>query len=69
LRAFSLTWLGYNWLRMAKAASKQPQSLMAQAKLATAKYFASRVLTSVPSLCANATIPAASLMALPAEAL
>ncbi len=69
LRAFSLTWLGYNWLRMAKAAAKQPEQLTAQAKLATAKYFASRLLPAVPTLCANATIPATALMALPAEAL
>ncbi|MGQ0618403.1 MAG: acyl-CoA dehydrogenase C-terminal domain-containing protein [Panacagrimonas sp.] len=69
LHAFALTWLGHNWLRMVQAVKSHPDPRFAAAKRATAEYFATRVLTSVPTLCANAVRPAASLMALPAEAL
>ncbi|MGQ0622992.1 MAG: acyl-CoA dehydrogenase family protein [Panacagrimonas sp.] len=69
LRAFALTWLGYNWLRMAQAARRHHDARFTQAKLATADYFATRVLSSVPSLCANAVRPASALMALAVDAL
>ena len=69
LRAFSLTMLGYNWLRMANAASSGNDAAFKQAKLATAQFFAERLLSQVPSLCANARQPADTMMALPAESL
>jgi alkylation response protein AidB-like acyl-CoA dehydrogenase len=62
LRAFSLTYLGYNWLRMAKAASASGDEAFKRSKLATAQFFASRMLPQVRSLCANVRSPAADLM-------
>ena len=69
LRAFALTYLGYNWLRMAQAAQGTDDPAFAAAKRATAEYFATRLLTQVPVLCANATQPASNLMDLPAQSL
>jgi alkylation response protein AidB-like acyl-CoA dehydrogenase len=66
LRAFALTLLGYNWLRMAKAAAKQGDKGYAQAKRVTAEFFAQRLLPQVHTLCGAVRNPAASLMALPA---
>uniref|UniRef100_UPI0025E7BA0B acyl-CoA dehydrogenase C-terminal domain-containing protein n=1 Tax=Nevskia sp. TaxID=1929292 RepID=UPI0025E7BA0B len=65
-RAFSLTYLGYNWLRMAKAASNSSDEIFKQQKLNTAQFFAARMLPQVMSLCANVRQPASELMALDA---
>jgi alkylation response protein AidB-like acyl-CoA dehydrogenase len=61
-RAFCLTYLGYNWLRMAKAAHAQPDERFRQSKLATAEFFATRMLSQVPALLANVRQDADSLM-------
>lgn len=53
LRAFALTWLGYNWLRMAGAALKRGDDDFAQGKLATANFYAAKMLPEVHSLCAS----------------
>jgi alkylation response protein AidB-like acyl-CoA dehydrogenase len=66
-RAFALTYLGYNWLRMAKAAHAQSDELFRQVKLATAEYFATRMLSQVPAMLDNVRQPAAPLMALDAR--
>lgn len=65
-RAFCLTYLGYNWLRMAKAAMAGGDELFKQQKLTTAQFFAQRMLPQVQSLCANVRMPAADLMKLEA---
>lgn len=62
LRAFSLTYLGYNWLRMAKAAEKSSDAAFRDAKSATAQFFASRMLPQVHTLCANVRLTADELM-------
>jgi alkylation response protein AidB-like acyl-CoA dehydrogenase len=69
LRAFSLTYLGFNWLRMAKAAANHSDAAFREAKLNTAQFFASRMLPQVQLLCATVRTPAASLMQLSAEVL
>jgi alkylation response protein AidB-like acyl-CoA dehydrogenase len=69
LKAFSLTYLGYNWLRMAKAAAALGDAGYRDAKIATARYFATRMLTKVPGLCATVRMPIDGLMSLDAEAL
>lgn len=66
-RAFALTYLGYNWLRMAKAAHAQADEVFRQSKLATAEYFATRMLSQVPAVLDNVRQPAAPLMALDAR--
>jgi alkylation response protein AidB-like acyl-CoA dehydrogenase len=66
LRAFSLAMLGYNWLRMAKAAAKRGDKSFAQAKRVTAEFFAQRLLPQVHTLCSAVRNPAKSLMELPA---
>jgi alkylation response protein AidB-like acyl-CoA dehydrogenase len=66
LRAFALTVLGYNWLRMARAAAKHSDKGYAQAKRATAEYFAQRLLPQVRTLGSAVRNSAQSLMALPA---
>ena len=66
LRAFALTYLGFNWLRMAKAASASGDEGFKQAKLATAQFFAQRMLPQVRLLCANVRSPAGELMKLDA---
>ena len=66
LRAFSLTYLGFNWLRMAEAADKLPDAAHRQNKLITAQFFAARMLPMVGALCANVRIPASELMELAA---
>jgi len=66
LRAFALTMLGYNWLRMAKAAAKGGDKGYAQAKRVTAEFFAQRLLPQVHTLCGAVRNPAQSLMELPA---
>ncbi|HEX4872363.1 MAG TPA: acyl-CoA dehydrogenase family protein [Nevskiaceae bacterium] len=67
-RAFCLTYLGYNWLRMAKAAMKSEDELFRRSKLATAEYFASRMLPAVGSLCANVRQSPEALMSLESAA-
>jgi hypothetical protein len=69
LRAFALTYLGYNWLRMAQAARATEDAGYARSKLVTAQYFATRVLPQVPALCGNAHHSATELVALPADLL
>lgn len=67
-RAFALTYLGFNWLRMVRAA-KGADASFRNGKLVTAKFFASRMLSQVAGLCANVTQPCADLMELATEAL
>ncbi|MEW6166221.1 MAG: acyl-CoA dehydrogenase family protein [Pseudomonadota bacterium] len=67
LRAFSLTYLGWNWLRMARAAEKTGDAAFAKAKHVTAEYFATRMLSQVPALLANVRASAAPMMALDAQ--
>ncbi len=66
LRAFALTYLGYNWLRMAKAAAAQSDGAMRAAKFATAKFYATRMLSQVSALLTNVRAPAAEPMQLDA---
>jgi alkylation response protein AidB-like acyl-CoA dehydrogenase len=66
LRAFALTYLGYNWLRMAQAAAAHADRSLRDAKLATASFFASRMLSQVSALLANVRSPAAEPMQLDA---
>lgn len=66
LRAFSLCYLGYNWLRMAKAAIRSDDDGFKQSKLATAEFFATRMLPQVMSLCDNVKSPVEGLMKLDA---
>ncbi len=65
-RAFCLTYLGFNWLRMAKAAMAGSDEIFKQQKLTTAQFFASRMLPQVHTLCANVRSSAAELMKLDA---
>jgi alkylation response protein AidB-like acyl-CoA dehydrogenase len=67
-RAFALTYLGYNWLRMAKAAHRSADENFKRVKLATAEYFATRMLTQVPGLCVAVRNAASGLMQVPASA-
>ncbi|MDE2149250.1 MAG: acyl-CoA dehydrogenase C-terminal domain-containing protein [Gammaproteobacteria bacterium] len=69
LRAFALTYLGYNWLRMAKAAAASDNVTLRDTKLATAQFFAGRMLPLVPALCAILQQPAAEPMRLEDAAL
>ncbi len=64
LRAFALTYLGFNWLRMAKAASALGDENFKAGKLATAQFFAARMLPQVHGLCANVRSSAGELMQL-----
>ncbi|MGH8530078.1 MAG: acyl-CoA dehydrogenase family protein [Nevskiales bacterium] len=66
LRAFSLAMLGYNWLRMAAAALKSDDANFRAAKLATASFFATRLLPQVDSLCVMAQAGGDSVMELAA---
>ncbi len=63
-RAFALTYLGWNWLRMARAASAGGDASFAQIKQVTAEYFATRMLSQVPALLANVRESAAPMMEL-----
>jgi alkylation response protein AidB-like acyl-CoA dehydrogenase len=65
-RAFCLAYLGYNWLRMAKAAASNKDAGFRQGKRVTAEFFAQRMLSQVPALLANVRNPVADLMALDA---
>ena len=66
LKAFSLTMLGYNWVRMSRAAAPSPESGFRAAKLATAEFFATRLLPEVHMRCAAVRAPAESAMQLDA---
>ncbi|MGH8481764.1 MAG: acyl-CoA dehydrogenase C-terminal domain-containing protein [Nevskiaceae bacterium] len=66
LRAFALTMLGYNWLRMARAAARSDDKAFAQAKRVTAEFFAQRLLPQVHALCGIVRNSAAAQMELPA---
>jgi alkylation response protein AidB-like acyl-CoA dehydrogenase len=66
LKAFSLTMLGYNWSRMARAAAKSPEQGFRAAKLATAEFFTTRLLPQVGTLCAALRAPVENLMKLEA---
>jgi hypothetical protein len=66
LRAFALTLLGYNWLRLARAAARSGDAPFARAKRATAEFFAQRQLPLVRALCGVVRNPAQALMELPA---
>ncbi len=66
-RAFCLTYLGYNWLRMSKAAKQHPDEAFRQAKQATAEFFVSRMLPHVHTLLDTVRAPVTAQMELPAE--
>ena len=68
-RAFALTYLGYNWLRMAQAANAQGDEVFKAGKLATAKFFATKLLPQVGGLCATVKDGAGDFMALPVASL
>ena len=67
LRAFSLVYLGYAWIRMAQAAQNHPDADFKEAKLATAKFFAARMLPEVKALCTDAMVGGDTVMALAAD--
>ena len=69
LRAFSLVYLGYNWLRMAQAAAAQGDEGFKAAKLTTARFFASKLLTQVTPLCETVKSGSGDFMNLPAAQL
>ena len=66
LRAFALTMLGYNWLRMARAAARGPDKDFARAKRVTAEFFAQRLLPQVATLCSAVRNSSKAQMELPA---
>ena len=65
LRAFALAMLGYEWLRIARAAARSGDPAFAQAKRVTAEFFAQRLLPQVHALCGVVRNSAASAMELP----
>jgi alkylation response protein AidB-like acyl-CoA dehydrogenase len=65
-RAFALTYLGWNWLRMARAAEGSGDAAFAKTKRVTAEYFATRMLSQVPALLANVRESASAMMELDA---
>ena len=67
LRAFALTYLGWNWLRTLRAAEARADSRLLESKRATAIFFARRMLPQVHSLCASTRSGADEMMALAAE--
>jgi len=52
---------------MARAARQQSDDMFRATKLATAEFFATRMLSQVPALLGNVRQPAESLMALSAD--
>ncbi|HKY92372.1 MAG TPA: acyl-CoA dehydrogenase [Nevskiaceae bacterium] len=66
LRAWTLTLLGWNWLRMVRALDGRSDGF-AQAKRVTAQFFATRMLPQVSLLCRNATASAEPMLELEAE--
>ena len=69
LRAFSLVYLGYNWLRMAQAVSLSDDANFKASKLTTARFFASKLLTQVTPLCETVKSGAGDFMLIPATQL
>ena len=69
LRAFSLVYLGYNWLRMAQAAAQSDDAHFKASKLTTARFFASKLLTQVTPLCETVKSGSGDFMSLPATQL
>jgi butyryl-CoA dehydrogenase len=71
LRAFGLVALGYMWARMAEVSLAKrdgAESLYYKGKVATARYFMSRLLPETNALFANIAVGAKPLMELEAEA-
>jgi acyl-CoA dehydrogenase len=68
MHLFGLVAVGYMWARMAKAASVRDDDPRARAKLATARFFAERLLPETGMRLARITAGADSVMALPEEA-
>ena len=68
-RAFALTYLGYNWLRMSAALEGEADEVFKASKLCTARFFASKLLPQVGPLCATVQGGAEDFMALPATSL
>jgi alkylation response protein AidB-like acyl-CoA dehydrogenase len=64
LRAFALTLLGWNCLRMVHAI-RQRRDGFSQAKRATAHYFVAHIITQVPHLCESAMSSAKPMLDLP----
>ncbi len=65
-RAFCLTYLGWNWLRMVKAAASHPDEGFRKAKHATAEFFIGRMLPQVHALLGTVRAPTESLVELDA---
>ena len=65
-RAFALTYLGYNWLRMVKASGGQPDEGFRKAKQATAEFFVHRMLPHVHTLLSTVQAPVDSQASLAA---
>jgi alkylation response protein AidB-like acyl-CoA dehydrogenase len=65
-RAFCLTYLGWNWLRMVKAAAGHPDEGFRKAKHATAEFFIGRMLPQVHALLGTVRAPTESLVELDA---
>lgn len=68
LRAFALTYLGWAWLRMTRAALKLDDGPFRSAKLVTARFFAGQILPEVGALCARVRQPATEYMDWDADA-
>lgn len=66
VRAFALTLLGWNWLRI-KRALQQRRDGSALAKQVTAEFVATRLLQQVPVLCDSALLSAKPMLALNAN--
>ncbi|MGB0956279.1 MAG: acyl-CoA dehydrogenase family protein, partial [Panacagrimonas sp.] len=67
LKAFSLCYVGFNWLRMVRAAEKHPDANFRQTKQATGDFFIHRMLPQVHSLLANLRAPVEQQVALTAD--
>jgi hypothetical protein len=63
LRAFSLVYLGWNWLRMLRAAEHGSDAGLIARKRVTAEFFVRRMLPQVHSLCGITRTSAADMMA------
>jgi alkylation response protein AidB-like acyl-CoA dehydrogenase len=61
LRAFALTYLGYNWLRISLASQCPSNCDLLPIKLATGQYFGTRILTHVPILCRSVIFSSANV--------
>ncbi|MGQ0501055.1 MAG: acyl-CoA dehydrogenase family protein [Panacagrimonas sp.] len=65
-RAFALTYLGFNWLRMVKAVAAHPDEGFRSSKLATAEFFVTRMLPQVHALLGTLRAPTDRIAALEA---